>query len=150
MNNLPSEYSSWRDYISNIGNKIASIESSKNVLGITGLAIIASSIIGAIATGIIGNLIASTRLIEKMAKDSMLPSYLKKVDENNVPTNAILTVLAISIIIALLGLSAIDWIVDVANLSASIAYCYTSYIAFKIAKEENTYENIIDKELFLD
>ena len=60
-----------------------------------------------------------------------------KLNDNNVPANAILFVMAISLIIPFFGRTAVSWIIDVDTVGATIAYCYTSAAAFFLASKEN-------------
>ncbi|WP_294429238.1 amino acid permease [uncultured Treponema sp.] len=114
----------------------------KTFAGQTGTIILSLAVFGAIITGIIGNLIAASRLLYSMADDGILPSFFKKTSSKGVPVNAILLISITCAIIPFLGRTAIGWIVDVTTIGAAISYGYTSACAYKIAKTE---KNLIIK-----
>ncbi len=85
----------------------------------------------AVFTGLVGTLIATSRLMYAMADDGILPARLGALDAAGVPRNAILFVAAISFLVPFFGRSVISWPVDVSIIGAAIAYCYTSAAAYK-------------------
>ena len=72
-----------------------------------------------------------------MAKENVLPLWFGKLHENyHTPANAILFIMAISMIAPFLGRNALGWIVDMSSIGAAIGYGYTSVAALKYAKKE--------------
>ena len=139
---LPEGCSSWWEYISNLGNYdgvegLPTFFASESLLGSAGIVILGLTTLGGIITGLVGNYIASSRLIYTMALDGMMPEKLGKLDGHHTPKNAILFLLGISLIIPFLGRTATGWIVDVTTVGATIAYAYVSVCAYKQAKTEN-------------
>ena len=141
---LPEGVSSWPEYIANLGSysgaeSLPTFFAAKTVMGNWGYVILGLTTLGGIFTGLIGNYIASSRLIYSLAADDMLPGWFGKVDKRHVPRNAVLFLLALSAPVAFLGRTAISWIVDVTTVGATIAYSSASACALKIArKEKNT------------
>ena len=138
---MPEGCGSWIDYISNLSkySGLASqpaFYSANSAMGSIGVTILTIAAFCGIFTGLIGNYIALSRLLCSMSEDGMVPEQLGKLD-NEVPRNAILAIMAVSIILPFLGRTAISWIVDVTTVGATIAYAFTAASAGKIAKEEN-------------
>ena len=70
-------------------------------------------------------------------KENVLPLWFGKLHENyHTPANAILFIMAISMIAPFLGRNALGWIVDMSSIGAAIGYGYTSVAALKYAKKE--------------
>ena len=137
---LPEGCSSWVEYISNL-DKYSGVQSlptfnaAFSALGAAGSVILGVASLGAIFTGIIGNYIALSRLICSMSDDGLLSGFFGKTDKNNVPRNAILCILGVSLILPFFGRTAISWIVDVTTVGATIAFAYTSAAALKTARQ---------------
>ena len=106
-------------------------------LGTTGLFLLFLAILGAVATGVIGFSIALSRLTCAMADEGILPAWFAQRTQRNVPKNALLFIIAVSILVSLLGRTAIGWIVDITTVGATLAYAYISICTFRMAREEN-------------
>ncbi|MBR4545112.1 MAG: amino acid permease [Oscillibacter sp.] len=137
---LPAGYSHWDAYIADIGKfsglkGLPTFHAVRELMGGTGLMILFFTILAAVITGLVGNSIAASRLIYSMARDNLLPAWFAKLNKNKAPENAILFVMAISIPIPFFGRTAIGWIVDVNTIGATVAYAYTSAVAYKVAKD---------------
>ena len=104
-------------------------------MGDAGFKLIGATVLGGIFTGILGNYIASSRLLYAMARDRMLPDWFGELNEYRVPRNAILFIMAVSVFVPFLGRTAIGWIVDVTTIGAVVVYGYTSYTAFLEARK---------------
>ncbi|MBQ9522163.1 MAG: amino acid permease [Oscillospiraceae bacterium] len=141
---LPEGYSHWDTYIADIGKLnglkgLPTFYAVHALMGDTGLTILFFTILAGVITGLVGNSVAASRLIYSMARDNLLPPWFAKLNKNNAPENAILFIMAISLPIPFFGRTAIGWIVDVNTIGATIAYAYTSAVAYKVAKDS---ENI--------
>ena len=139
---LPQGCNSWVDYILNLGeySGIASqptFHAAYSVLGNVGSVILGTAALGAIFTGLIGNYIALSRLMDTLSSDGLFPKWIGK-KKNFVPGNAILAILILSSVFPFLGRTAISWIVDVTTVGATIAYALTSASAWKCAREEKS------------
>ncbi len=138
----PSSYAGWQDYIADLGNlsgreSMPVFYSIYSHAGNIGVIILTVTVISAILTGIIGNTIASSRLLFAMANNELIPSWFKKQAKDTTPKNAVIFIMLISCFIPFLGRTAIGWIVDVTSIGAVIAYGYTSAAAYKCAKESS-------------
>lgn len=136
---LPAGYSNWFEYISDLKNLsglegLPTFHTINNLMGSTGLIILGVTVIAAVITGLVGNSIAASRLIYSMARDNLLPKYFTKLNGSCTPKNAIIFIMLISLPIPFFGRTAISWIVDVNTIGATIAYAYTSFVAFTLAK----------------
>ena len=130
---LPQGYTSWVQYLAEL-DSFSGIEglptffATESVLGSLGVPLLGITALSAIVTGLIGNLVASSRLLYAMAEDELLPGFFAKRNRHGAPENAILVILAVSLVMPFFGRTAISWIVDVTTVGAAIAYAYTSAI----------------------
>lgn len=137
---LPERYNDWEAYIYNLGS-IEGIEglptfyAMYTALPKYGLIILGITLLSGIMTGLIGNMVAASRLLYSLSRDDLLPKRLSAVNKHGVPTKLIIIITAISLVIPFFGRTAISWIVDVNTIGATIAYLLTSFVAFKTAKE---------------
>lgn len=140
---VSNNYENWFEYIS-ISNELKGIPSlptfyaAYNLMGDIGLFFISFAVIAAILSGIMGFYIASSRLLHSIAENKMLPQRFSELHPNHqTPKNAILLVMVVSLIAPFFGRSVLLWVVDMSSIGATIAFMYTSYISFKMAKERN-------------
>ena len=140
---LPEGFANWTDYIAAVNSgELSGIEgiptffAAENAMGEIGSTVLGATLLGGVLTGLIGNMIAASRLLYSMSENEMLPSRFGKLSKSGAPKNAILFITAISLVIPFFGRTAIGWIVDVTTIGATIAYGYTSATAFKRAKRE--------------
>ena len=139
---LPEGCSSWLEYIQNLEHYsgLASqptFFAANKALGSFGTVALGLAALCGIFTGLIGNYIALSRLLCALADDGMLPEWIGKKDAQYVPKNAILFIMAVSVILPFFGRTAISWIVDVTTVGATIAYVFASAAALKVARKEN-------------
>ncbi len=137
---LPPEYSSWTEYIADLGNAeglkgLPTFYATSTAMGNSGAILLGITTLGGIITGLIGNYIAASRLIWAMADDGLFPRKLSLISKHSTPRNAILVIMAISVIIPFFGRTATSWVVDVTTVGAAIAYAYTSAATYRTAKE---------------
>lgn len=138
---VPEGCSSWVDYIDNLGNYsgtagMPTLYAVKTYMGSKGVRILGLSVFAAVMTGLIGNLVAGSRLIYSLSRGELFEGYFGAVNKHHVPFRAIVCIMLISIPIPFFGRTAISWIVDVNTIGATIAYMYTSISAFRRAKKE--------------
>ncbi len=138
---LPAGYPTWVEYISDIKHLsgyagLPTFFAVDSLIGGGGMTILALTLIAAVATGLVGNSIAASRLIYAMARDDVVSEKLKPLGEHNTPQNVFLLLMIMSLPIPFLGRTAISWIVDVTTVGATIAYAYASGIAFFLAKKD--------------
>ena len=138
---LPEGCASWTDYIGHLDayQGMASqptFFAAHSALGNAGTALLGLAALCAVFTGLIGNYIALSRLFCALSDDGMLIGWMGRMTEKRVPRNAILFILAVSIVLPFLGRTAISWIVDVTTVGATIAYAFASASAWKTARKE--------------
>jgi len=137
----PEGYENWKDYIADIGNLkgIASVPTfytASTAIGSKGITVIGFTMLGGVFTGLIGNMIALSRLLFAISKEYDQMKWFTILNRKNIPANAIITITGISMLIPFLGRMATGWIIDVSTLGAALAYGYTSASAMKNAKEK--------------
>ena len=137
---LPKGCDNWFDYIHNLSNMngfegLPTLYAFNSMIGYAGFIIFAVTVVCGVITGLIGNCIAASRLIYSMANDELLPSWFSKLNKSHTPRNAIIFIMLLSLPIPFLGRTAISWIIDVNTIGATIAYAYTSAVAFYNARK---------------
>lgn len=141
MNSITAAVMPWEDMLS-AGYDWPTGEAVEMVMGKAGLFFLGAAIICAVLTGIMGFYMATSRLLLSMAREGALPSFFAKVDsKSKTPKNAILFVLALSLIMPWFGREALGWIVDMSSIGAAIGYTYTSLATYRTLKanpEEKT------------
>ncbi len=144
----PAEYGSWLEYLKDLGN-LSGIEglpafyAAHHYLGNFGVALLIAVLLALIVTSLIANIVALSRLLYKMAEDSILPKSLAILNKNHIPARAILAIAVISAVIPFFGRTAIGWIVDVTTIGATLIYGYVSASARKIARIRKDKNEII-------
>ena len=136
---IPADYWNWVEYIEDLKNLkglegLPTFHAVKFFMGETGLVILAVTVIGGVATGLVGNYIAASRLIYALTRDDLLPAWFGKLNKFKTPRNAILFLMLLSLPIPFLGRTAINWIIDVNTIGATIGYTYTSAVTFITAR----------------
>ncbi len=137
----PPQCQGWWDYVANLDGydgikSMPTFYAVYTVLGKAGMVLMGVTALGGIVTGLVSNYVASSRLICSMARDRLLPEFLGRLNRYGVPENALMALMAGSVVIPFFGRTAISWIVDVTTVGAAIAYAYTSACAYKSAKAE--------------
>ena len=135
----PPQYANWLDYIRDRGNLsgldgLPAFYAARHYLGMTGVRILMLSLLALIATSLIGNMLALSRLFYAMGRDRILPEGIGSVNRYGNPGQAILLIAVLSVGIPLIGRTAIGWIVDVTTIGATIVYGFVSASAWKTAK----------------
>ena len=134
----PPEYASWLEYINDLGNLsgikgLPAFYAANVYMGKNGVTILMVSLLCLVFTSLIGNITALSRLFFALGKDGILLERFGRLDASGAPANAIWLIAAISMVIPLLGRTAIVWIVDVTTLGATIVYGFVSSCACKLA-----------------
>ena len=137
---VPSDYWNWVEYIGDLGNLrglegLPTFHAVNFFMGETGLIILALTVVAGVVTGLVGNYIAASRLIYALTRDNLLPEWFGRLNTFQNPRNAIFFIMLLSLPIPFLGRTAINWIIDVNTIGATIDYAYTSIVAFTIAKK---------------
>ena len=108
----------------------------RTAMGTGGVALLGGTMFVAIFTGIVGAIVAMSRLVYALSVDEVFPKWqwLGRLDRNGSPRNAILVVVGVSLVIPFFGRTVIGWPVEVSSIGAAVAYCVTSAAALKFAK----------------
>ena len=138
---VPDGYTGWSDYIRSLSiqsgiNQLPTFFAAKQAMGDTGVMLLGIAAFCGIATGVIGNMIAVSRLMFSMTDDGILPKVFKKRNKSGIPWVAILCVAGASAVIPLFGRTAIGWIVDITTVCALIVYGYVSICSLKLGMKE--------------
>ena len=140
----PAGYGSWADYLKDVSNlagldNMPTFAAVRKTMGRFGVSLLAATMVAAIHTGIVGTIVAMSRLLYTISADGVMPSarWLGRLDANGSPKNAILFVIAISLAIPFFGRTVIGWPVEVSSIGAAVAFCCTSAAALKFARRSN-------------
>ena len=141
---VPDGFRGWSDYISVLSDidsirGLPTFYAAQSTMGTTGLIILGVASFCGIFTGLIGNMIALSRLIYRMSEDNMLPKQVGQLNKRGIPARALWCVAVISMIIPFFGRTAIGWIVDVTTIGATVVYAYVSICAVAVGKREKKY-----------
>lgn len=94
------------------------------------------SLLALVLTSLICMLRALSRLCYAVAQDGILPERFARLNGKQIPVNAILLVLLVSLPIPFIGRTAIGWIVDTTTIGATIIYGFASVAVFKASGRE--------------
>lgn len=138
MNTITASISPWENFLKE-NYAWATGAAIKTLMGIPGLIILGCAIISAILTGILGFLMASSRLIYSLACSNFLPEWFSKLHSKyKTPVNAIFFCLLVSVWGPWLGRQALSWFVDMSAIGAAIGYGYTCIDSFIQQKKDKT------------
>lgn len=116
----------------------------EEALGKPGILFIALAMFCAVVSGINAFMISTSRLMQAMAKEEVLPAGFARLDEKKkTPVNAILFITGISLIAPWFGRQVLSWIVDMTAVGGGMAFCFTTIAAAKIAHDEKNRKQCI-------
>ncbi len=144
----PEGCASWLDYIRRLSEfegiaGLPAFYAANHYLGPTGVRILMASLLALVITSLIGMLRTVGRLCYAVAQDGILPEQYAQLNDKQVPANAILLAVLLSLPIPFLGRTAIGWIVDTTTIGAVILYGFVSVAVFKVSGEEGCKRNRI-------
>ena len=130
----PEGYATWYDYIADLGSQdglaaFPPFYAANHYLGSAGVYILMAVLLCLVATSLIANLVALSRLIYVIAEDGLVPATYATTNSDGVPVQAIRTVVVISLFIPFLGRTIIGLIVDVTTLTATLIYGFVAACA---------------------
>lgn len=102
-----------------------------NNMGYIGFMLLIISLAGAVAGGINGFMLGSSKLIGALSRYRLIPAKYNKENQNGVFDNGVKFVALASLIAPWLGREVIIYIVDMSSLLVAVAYFYVCYISFK-------------------
>ena len=144
----PEGCSGWMDYISRLDEfegiaGLPAFYAANHYLGGAGINILMLSLLSLVLSSLIGMLRALSRLCYAVAQDGILPRRIAALSDKQIPVNAILLVLFVSLPIPFLGRTAIGWIVDATTFGATMIYGFVSVAVFKASGQEGVKRNRI-------
>ena len=144
----PEGCTGWMDYISRLDEfegiaGLPAFYAAHHYLGQAGVNILMASLLSLVLTSLIGMLRALSRLCYAVAQDGILPGRFANLNNRQIPANAILLVLLVSLPIPFLGRTAIGWIVDATTFGATLIYGFVSIAVFKASGQEGSKKNRI-------
>ena len=144
----PAGCSGWMDYISRLDEfegiaGLPAFYAANHYLGGAGVNILMLSLLSLVLSSLIGMLRVLSRLCYAVAQDGILPGRFAALNDKQVPVNAILLVLIVSLPIPFLGRTAIGWIVDATTFGATMIYGFVSVAVFKASGQEGIKKNRI-------
>ena len=142
----PEGCTSWLDYIRRLSEfegiaGLPAFYAANHYLGRTGVYILMASLLALVVTSLIGMLRTVGRLCYAVAQDGILPEQYAQLNDKQVPANAILLAVLLSLPIPFLGRTAIGWIVDTTTIGAVILYGFVSVAVFKVSGKEGCKRN---------
>ncbi len=108
----PDKYSNWAEYMADLGNlegyeSIPTFYAINNSMGTPGLVILGIAVLGGVVTGLVGNIIAASRLMYCMSQDGVLPQWFGLLDKKGNPYNSVMFLIIISLFVPFVGRAAI-------------------------------------------
>ena len=115
-----------------LGTWLATAVAAKEVTGDVGVAIVLSSALMGILTGINGFMYAASRLLYAISRDGLLPKTLSNVHRRfRTPHKALLLTFVASLVGPLFGREALLWFVDIASFGTALAYLYVAFATYR-------------------
>ncbi len=144
----PEGCSNWFDYISRLDEfdgiaGLPAFYAADHYLGKAGVGILMASLLALVLSSLIGMLRAVSRLCYAVAQDGILPERFSRLNKKQIPANAIILVLILSVPILFIGRTAIGWIVDTTTIGATIIYGFASAAVFKASVKEKKKKDIV-------
>ncbi|TQS75014.1 APC family permease [Ornithinibacillus gellani] len=105
----------------------------KDILGTTGIVVLALALCMGIFTGLNGFILSASRLLFAMSRAKIIPEAFSKVHPKyKTPYVGILFTAVLAMFAPWFGREALLWVVDMSSIGVSIAYFYTCYTAYTI------------------
>ena len=145
---VPEGYSVWPEYVNDLDTlkgieSIPVFYSAREYFGDSGILIVVIAALSAMLTGVLGFYTATSRLLYSMAREKMIPSYFRKLNDRGSPVKAILFCMSISLLAPFIGRNALSWAVNMSSVGAAISFGYTSLAAMKFSRIEGRMDIMI-------
>ncbi|QNE89948.1 APC family permease [Corynebacterium incognita] len=116
----------------------------QEVMGLPGLVLMVVAVSVGVLTGLNGFFTATSRVLLTLGRSGLLPKWFAVLDqERKTPSKAIYFVALVCLITPWFGRAALAWIVDMSSLGVTVAYFYTCYFVFHVARTGK----IVDAEI---
>ena len=105
------------------------------VMGPAGLLLMVVAVTAGVLTGLNGFFTAASRVLFTLGRANLVSSRLGELNsKQRTPRNAILLVCAVCLVTPWFGRAALTWVVDMSSVGIMVAYFYTCFCAWKIAR----------------
>lgn len=105
------------------------------VMGPAGLALMVVAVSAGVLTGLNGFFTAASRVLFTLGRANLVSRRLGELNgKQRTPRNAILLVCAVCLVTPWFGRAALTWVVDMSSAGITVAYFYTCFCAWKIAR----------------
>ena len=105
------------------------------VMGPAGLVLMVVAVSAGVLTGLNGFFTAASRVLFTLGRANLVSSRLGELNgKQRTPRNAILLVCAVCLVTPWFGRAALTWVVDMSSAGITVAYFYTCFCAWKIAR----------------
>lgn len=105
------------------------------VMGRAGLVLMVVAVSAGVLTGLNGFFTAASRVLFTLGRANLVSSRLGELNgKQRTPRNAILLVCAVCPVTPWFGRAALTWVVDMSSAGITVAYFYTCFCAWKIAR----------------
>ena len=127
----------WPSVVGGSGDPIIrSYNSLLACLGRPGRVLLGVTLAGALFTNLAGNTLVASRIVAAMADDGAMPQWLGRSKGFLSARSGILCITLVSVAVSLMGEGVLSVIVDISLVGVSIAYIYTSFATFRLARRE--------------
>ena len=100
-----------------------------------GLVLMVVAVSAGVLTGLNGFFTAASRVLFTLGRANLVSSRLGELNgKEHTPRNAILLVCAVCLVTPWFGCAALTWVVDMSSAGITVAYFYTCFCAWKIAR----------------
>ncbi len=105
------------------------------VMGPAGLVLMVVAVSTGVLTGLNGFFTAASRVLFTLGRANLVSSRLGELHgKQRSPRNAILLVCVVCLVTPWFGCAALTWVVDMSSAGITVAYFYTCFCAWKIAR----------------
>ncbi|TVU55898.1 APC family permease [Corynebacterium aurimucosum] len=105
------------------------------VMGPAGLVLMVVAVSAGVLTVLTGFFTAASRVLFTFSRANLVSSRLGELNgKQRTPRNAILLVCAVCLVTPWFGRAALTWVVDMSSAGITVAYFYTCFCAWKIAR----------------
>lgn len=104
-------------------------------MGPAGLVLMGVAVSAGVLTGLNGFYTAASRVLFTLGRANLVPRRLGELKgQERTPRNAVLLVCAVYLVTPWFGRAALTWVVDMSSAGITVAYFYTCFCAWKIAR----------------
>ncbi len=142
VNTITAVMMPWQDLLASKPSWATGYVVAENLKGI-GLWALGIAMFCAVFSGMNAFYMATSRLLYAMANENALPKWFGHINKESSPSNAILFVMAASLIAPWFGREVLNWIVDMTSVGAAIVFAYTTAASAVLAYKEHDYGRMV-------